>query len=151
MSNETPQPDRKRAVLYTRLGHSRDGYIAQRKQEQGNRLLQFALDNGYEIAGQYADVGPAMSNMYEGPGIRLLLDRVEAGDIGTVLIPDLPTLTRNLTCFQQVRAHLDQLGVQIVSVDNLGRGLSEDTEDLVKAIAAYLIEGGMKQVRWYAS
>jgi NADPH-dependent 2,4-dienoyl-CoA reductase/sulfur reductase-like enzyme len=69
----------------------------------------------------------------------------------TILIEDLPRLTRNCTYFQTVRVELRHLGVGIALTSEEGRPLSEEYEEIVKCVARYLVESGWEKVRWYGA
>ena len=140
----------KRAVLYIRVGRAAEGSSAS-LEAQGARVREFAERHGYDIAEQFTDVGPAASSRRMAPGFRTMLERLQAGGIDTLLVEDLPKLTRDCTYFQSVRCELRDFGVDIATVADQGRPLSEEYEEIVQCVARYLAESGWEKVRWYGA
>lgn len=146
--HQTEQP--RRAVLYARAGHAADG-SSKSVDAQMARVREFAERHGYDIAEQFTDIGPAASSTREAPGFRAMLERSQAGGIDTLVVEDVPKLTRNCTYFQTVRCELRDLGVDVTTVADQGRPLAEEYEEIVQCVARYLAESGWEKVRWYGA
>jgi len=140
----------KRAVLYARVGRAVEGGSAS-VDAQAARVREFAERHGYDITDQFTDIEPAASSTREAPGFRAMLERLQAGGIDTLLVEDLPKLTRDCTYFQSVRRELRDFGVGIATVTDQGRTLSEEYEETVQYVARYLAESGWEKVRWYGA
>jgi DNA invertase Pin-like site-specific DNA recombinase len=128
----------KRAVLYVRVGRDPEDSSAS-VDAQAAHVREFAERHGYASSTRMA------------PGFRAMLERLQAGGIDTLLVEDLPKLTRDCTYFQSVRRELRGFGVDIATVADQGRPLSEEYEEIVQCVARYLAESGREKVRWYGA
>ena len=83
-----------RAALYLRL--SRDDGVGESVSIGGQRALlrAYAADRGWTVVGEYVDDGVSGTS-FQRPGLRRLLEDVEAGRVDLVLTKDLSRLGRD--------------------------------------------------------
>ena len=82
----------KRAALYLRLSREDgDRDISQSIETQREQLLRYAAEQGFPVAGIYADDGYTGTN-FNRPAFQRLIGDVEAGKIDIVLVKDLSRL-----------------------------------------------------------
>ena len=124
----------KRAALYLRLSREDgDRDISQSIETQREQLLRYAAEQGFPVAGIYADDGYTGTN-FNRPAFQRLIGDVEAGKIDIVLVKDLSRLGRDhIGVGEYVERYFPMHGVRFIAL-----GDRIDTLYGVDKLAAFL-------------
>ncbi|WP_411339455.1 recombinase family protein [Sphingopyxis sp. J-6] len=115
-----PQSSRRRCAIYTRksteegLDQNFNSLDAQR--EACGAYILSQTHEGWEPTGELYDDGGYSGGSMERPGLRQLLEDVEAGMIDIIVVYKVDRLTRSLSDFARIVDVLDKHGASFVSV-----------------------------------
>jgi site-specific DNA recombinase len=115
-----PQSPRRRCAIYTRksteegLDQNFNSLDAQR--EACGAYILSQTHEGWEPTGELYDDGGYSGGSMERPGLRQLLEDVEAGKIDIIVVYKVDRLTRSLADFARIVDVLDKHGASFVSV-----------------------------------
>lgn len=107
-----------RAAIYIRVSteeQAKEGYSIP---AQRDRLTQFVLSQGWEIAGYYVDDGYSAKDM-DRPELQRLLQDISDGQIDVVVVYRLDRLTRNVSNLDDLLRHFEKHKVGLKSATEL--------------------------------
>ena len=78
--------------------------------------MSFAKAHGLDVTRIYLDVGRAGSNMNR-PGMRSMLEDMEAGRVGTIVVDDCSRLSRNIVDLTGFLNMARELGIKVAARD----------------------------------
>lgn len=107
-----------RAAIYIRVSteeQAKEGYSIP---AQRDRLTQFVLSQGWEIAGYYVDDGYSAKDM-DRPELQRLLQDIADGQVDIVVVYRLDRLTRNVSNLDDLLRHFEKHKVGLKSATEL--------------------------------
>lgn len=115
--------EEKRCWLYTRIDAPEDAHGCLKAQEK--ELLDFAAQEGYEVAGTASDLGNGL-NM-ERPGLVRVMQAVDERDFNILLVKGIDRLGRDV---DKVYHFLTELRINGISVHSLHDGKLDINDNL---------------------
>ena len=100
-----------KTAIYSRVACVDDDRIEQQEQ----RLLQFAEENGYGDCACFRDNGEKGLSL-DRPGIQKLIGEIRDGKIKTVTVYDLSRIARGLALMDEWFMIIKEYGVELISV-----------------------------------
>lgn len=138
-------PTKKRVVAYCRVST-----LEQKKKGHGIEIqvrdvTLFAQHQGLFIDRFYRDEGKSGADEQRA-GLKRLLRDCRAGEIGTVIVPSLDRLSRNVRLAENLFWKFERLGVQILIVDMPTYNAQDRKDVLVRQIREAIAEENRKDI-----
>lgn len=86
-------------------------------QNQKAMLLQYAMEQGWEVYNTYSDDGVS-GLRFDRPGFTAMMKEVEKGNVDTIILKDLSRLGRDYLKVWQYMEILRQKGVRLIAVND---------------------------------
>jgi DNA invertase Pin-like site-specific DNA recombinase len=99
-----------KAAIYARVA-----IAAEPIQSQLTDLRQVAAERGFEVGGEYTDIGISGTKARR-PGLDALLRDAQKGEFHVVLVTSIDRVGRSSKHFIQIMNELDELGIQFLSL-----------------------------------
>src|SRR5574344_1187391 len=101
------------AILYARVSSSKQKEDLTR---QAIRIKEWAIKNGYEIVGEFSEIGSGLNSKRK--SLHKVLDEIKTGKISNLIIEHNDRLTR--FGFEFIEKFCNEFGCKIVIIENSG-------------------------------
>lgn len=119
MAKRAASSSKPRAVGYTRVSTGKQADKGGSLSVQRDRIVEFAVLNGYELVGVFEDVTSGAKDEDERPGFAAALEAVRTGQVATLVVTDVDRLSRDSDIAGHARVEVKRAGGKVVVLSEI--------------------------------
>lgn len=123
MAKRATSTGKPKAIGYTRVSTGKQADKGGSLAVQRDRIVEFAVLNGYELVGVYEDATSGAKDEDERPGFAAALNAIRSGEAGTLVVADADRLARDSDIAGHARVEVKRAGGKVVVISEVDAGV----------------------------